>query len=324
MEKIYAASLDKNISKICLGTWAIGGRMWNGTDEQTAIATINQALEEGINIIDTAPVYGLGISETIIAKAIKLFPREDIIISSKAGLSWANDKVYRDCSKNRVESEIHESLKRLNTEYIDIYFVHWPDKKVPIEELAYTYNKFLEKGLIRAIGLSNFSVSQIEEFRKFSTVSFIQTPYNLFEKWSESTVIPYCMEHNIHVMAYSTICRGLLSGKFKTPPIFNGDDIRQFDPKYNELFQQYQSAVEKLEVYSTNKLKKDILYLALKWVIRNDNTFAILGARKPEQIKNLNNVFGWELTNNDIQQINEIYNQLIKSPIGDEFMAPPE
>lgn len=324
MEKIYATSLNKYISKICLGTWAIGGRMWNGTDEKTAIITINQALEEDINIIDTAPVYGLGVSETIIGKAIKSSVRENIIISSKAGLNWANDKVYRDCSKNRIENEIHKSLKRLNTEYIDIYFVHWPDKKVNIEELAYTYNKFLAKGLIRAIGLSNFSVSQIAEFRKFSTVSFIQAPYNLFEKWSESTIIPYCTRHNLHFMGYSTICRGILSGKFKERPIFNGDDIRQFDPKYNELFEQYKFAVEKLEIYSQNILNRELIHLALKWVIRDGNTCAIIGARRPEQIKNINDVFGWELKDNHIQQISNIYNQFIKSPVGDEFMAPPE
>lgn len=202
--------------------------------------------------------------------------------------------------------------------------MHWPDKNVSIEELAYTYNTFLEKGLIRAIGLSNFSVSQVEEFRKYSTISFIQAPYNLFEKWSEDTIIPYCKRHNIHFMAYSTICRGILSGKFKVSPVFTGDDIRQFDPKYNELFGQYQSAVEKLEKYSQSSLNREILYLALKWVIRDGNTSAIIGARKPEQIKNINDVFGWELKDQHVQQINKIYNQLIKSPIGDEFMAPPE
>ena len=137
MEKIQIPDVKKDVSRICLGTWAIGGWMWGGTDEQESIKTIHQALDLGINMIDTAPVYGFGKSEEIVGKALQQYGRrENIILATKVGLEWKDGKVFRNSSPQRIMQEIDDSLKRLQTDYIDIYQIHWPDQSVPFEETA--------------------------------------------------------------------------------------------------------------------------------------------------------------------------------------------
>jgi hypothetical protein len=153
------------ISRVALGTWAIGGWMWGGTDEAESVSTIHAALDHGINVIDTAPVYGFGRSEEIVGKAItdgRL--RSRVLIATKAGLEWRDGKIFRNASRERIQFEIEESLRRLQTDHIDIYQIHWPDPLTPIEETADAMQTLYRQGKIRAIGVSNFSVSQMEQF----------------------------------------------------------------------------------------------------------------------------------------------------------------
>ena len=167
MELVDIPGTSLKVSPVAIGTWAIGGWMWGGTDEAESIATIRAAFEHGINIIDTAPAYGFGRSEEIVGKAIaegRL--RADVLIATKAGLQWDGGSVSRNASRARILREVEDSLRRLRTDYIDIYQVHWPDPLVAIEETAEAMHTLFRRGTIRAIGVSNFSVEQMERFRE--------------------------------------------------------------------------------------------------------------------------------------------------------------
>src|SRR6267142_137985 len=190
--------------------------MWGGTDEAESIATIRAAFERGINLVDTAPVYGFGRSEEIVGRAIaESGLRSNVLIATKAGLQWEGGRVSRNASRARILREVEDSLRRLRTDYIDIYQVHWPDPLITIEETADAMHILLAQGKIRAIGVSNFSVVQMERFRRVAPLHFLQPPYNLFERAIEAEVLPYCLANNIATFGYGALCRGLLSGRMR-------------------------------------------------------------------------------------------------------------
>src|SRR6202030_867443 len=183
-------------SRIALGTWAVGGTMWGGSEEQDAIRTIHAALDSGINLIDTAPVYGFGRSEEIVGKALAIGGRrKGAVIATKVGLDWADGKPFRNASRARIVYEAEQSLRRLQTDAIDLYQVHWPDPNTPIAEVAEAMAALHSSGKIRAIGVSNFSPAQMDEFRAVAPLHTAQPPYNLFERSIEQDVLPYCHDH---------------------------------------------------------------------------------------------------------------------------------
>ncbi len=326
MEKIKIKNIELEISRVGLGTWAIGGWMWGGTDENESIKTIHKALDSGINLIDTAPAYGFGKSEEIVGKAVKESgSRDKIVIATKTGISWKDGEVFRDASKEKILQEIDESLRRLQTDYIDIYQVHWPDPKVPVEETAEAMNKILESGKIKAIGLSNFSTKQIDEFRKAAPVHTLQPPYNMFERDIEDEILPYCNENKIKTITYGSLCRGLLSGRMSQDTKFEGDDLRKQDPKFQQpLYDQYLEAVEKLKKLASDTYHKEMVQLAVRWALDQGADAALWGARHPEQIEPVDGVWGWKLENISRIGINNIINLTISDKIDSEFMAPSE
>src|SRR5258708_3938831 len=203
MEFANIADTGLTVSRVGLGTWAIGGWMWGGTDEKESIATIHAAVERGVNLIDTAPAYGFGRSEEIVGRAIADSPlRSRVVIATKVGLEWKDGKVFRNASRDRVLREVTDSLRRLRTDYIDTYQVHWPDPLVPIEETAETMQELLDQGKIRAIGVSNFSVAQIERFRRVAKLHVVQPPYNLFEREIETELMPHCRQSGLATLTY--------------------------------------------------------------------------------------------------------------------------
>jgi aryl-alcohol dehydrogenase-like predicted oxidoreductase len=208
METIMIPGLPVNASRIGLGTWAIGGWMWGGSEESEAIGTIHAAFNNGINLIDTAPVYGFGRSEELVGKALAGGRRASAIIATKVGLDWASGKILRNSSPARLRSELEDSLRRLKTDVIDIYQVHWPDEAVPFEETAKTLDAFRREGKVRAIGVSNFSPEQMDRFRKGAPLATIQPPYNLFEREVEKGVLPYA--EPTPDPAARSVCRGAL------------------------------------------------------------------------------------------------------------------
>src|SRR5260370_18927949 len=216
MEHAVVPGTSLNISRVALGTWAIGGWMWGGTDEAESIATIRAAIEHGINVVDTAPVYGFGRSEEIVGKALAEGDlRSRALIATKAGLQWEGGRVFRNAGRVRILQEVEDSLRRLRTDHIDVYQVHWPDPLVGIEETADALRILFEQGKIRASGGSNFSVRQMDRFRRVAPLHVLQPPFNLFERGIESDVLPYCRKHSIATFGYGALCRGLLYGRLR-------------------------------------------------------------------------------------------------------------
>ena len=327
MEFVNIPGASIRASRIALGTWAIGGWMWGGSDEREAIKTIHAALDRGINLIDTAPVYGFGRSEEIVGKALAMDGRrKGAIIATKAGLDWKDGKPFRDARKTRIVEEVENSLRRLQTDVIDLYQVHWPDPNTPIAEVAEAMDALHRAGKIRAIGVSNFSPAQMDEFRKVAPLHAAQPPYNLFEREIDRDVLPYCRDRDIALLAYGSLCRGLLSGRMSESSAFTGDDLRKSDPKFQApRFAQYLAAVEQLDRLARERFGKRVIHLAVRWVLdRNKMNIALWGARRADQLSPIGDALGWQIDSQVMAEIDQILRKSIKDPVGPEFMAPPE
>jgi aryl-alcohol dehydrogenase-like predicted oxidoreductase len=314
------------VSRVALGTWAMGGWMWGGADERESVATIRAALDQGINLIDTAPVYGSGVSEEIVGKAIASADlRARAVIATKVGVEMLDGKAYRNATRQRIHREIDDSLRRLRTDYIDIYQVHWPDPLVPIEETAEAMRALYDLGKIRAIGVSNFSVEQMERFRQVAPLHVLQPPYNLFERDIEAQILPYCRANNIATFGYGALCRGLLSGRMTADTRFEGDDLRRIDPKFQPpRFAQYLAAVRRLDRLARDHFHRRVIHLAVRWMLDQGISVALWGGRHPNQLEPALGVAGWKLDLASMTRINHILNKTITDPIGPEFMAPLE
>ena len=325
METIAIGTSGITASRIALGTWAIGGWMWGGnTDLDESIYTIRSAVARGITLIDTAPVYGFGRSEEIVGMALAGGLRDRAVIATKAGLEWRGGKVWRNSSPARIRREVEDSLRRLRTDYIDLYQVHWPDPLVPIQETAGALARLLKEGKIRAIGVSNYSPAQMDEFRKAAPIHSVQPPYNLFEREAESGVLPYAAQHGIAVLCYGALCRGLLTGTITRATQFKGDDLRRYDPKFQEpRFSQYLAAVTALDRYGRERYRLGVLALAVRWVLDQGDTVALWGARRPAQLDPVEDTMGWEVDERAKARIEGILLDTVKDPVGPEFMAPP-
>jgi aryl-alcohol dehydrogenase-like predicted oxidoreductase len=326
MEYVDISGTAIRASRIALGTWAIGGWMWGGSDEREAIKTIHSALDRGINLIDTAPVYGFGHSEEIVGKALAMDNlRERALIATKAGLNWKDSKPFRDARKIRIVEEVENSLRRLRTDMIDLYQVHWPDPDTPIAEVAEAMASLHRAGKIRAIGVSNFSPAQMEEFKKVAPLHTAQPPYNLFERAIEQDVLPYCRDRDIGVLAYGSLCRGLLSGRMSLTTQFTGDDLRKNDPKFvAPRFGQYLTAVDELDRIAKQRFGRRVIHLAVRWVLdRNKMNIALWGARRADQLSPIAGALGWRLDSEAMAEIDSVLDKTIENPIGPEFMAPP-
>jgi aryl-alcohol dehydrogenase-like predicted oxidoreductase len=325
METIEIGASGIIASRIALGTWAIGGWMWGGnTDLDESVYTIRSAIARGITLIDTAPVYGFGRSEEIVGMALSEGLRDRAVIATKAGLEWRDGKVWRNSSPVRIRKEVEDSLRRLRTDYIDLYQVHWPDPLVPIQETAGALARLLKEGKIRAIGVSNYSPAQMDEFRKVAPIHSVQPPYNLFEREAESGILPYAAQHDMAVLCYGALCRGLLTGAITRATQFKGDDLRRDDPKFQEpRFSQYLAAVTALDRYARERYRLGVLALAVRWVLDQGDTIALWGARRPPQLEPVEDTMGWGVDERANRRIEEILLETVKDPVGPEFMAPP-
>lgn len=314
-------------SRIALGTWAIGGWMWGGSDEKESIRTIHVALDKGINLIDTAPIYGYGRSEEIVGEAVRQNGRRDsILLATKVGIDWTSGRIERNSTRQRILKEFEDSLRRLQTDYIDVYQVHWPDPEVPIEETASTLRELYEQGKIRAIGVSNFSPEQVRQFETAAPLHTIQPPYNLFEREIERDVLPYALKQNITTLTYGALCRGLLSGTMSADRQFSKDDMRGgTDPKFQSPhFAEYLNAASRLDAFARRNFGKRVIHLAVRWLLdRSGVGVALWGARRPQQLAPISEVSGWTLSKSDFAAIEAILRETIHNPVGPEFMAPP-
>ncbi len=323
-EFVAIPATQLKVSRVALGTWAMGGWMWGGADARDSIATIHAALSQGINLIDTAPAYGFGVSEEIVGAAVEGV-RSQVVIATKTGLEWRDGKVYRNATRARIMREIDDSLRRLRTDYIDIYQVHWPDPLVPVEETAEAMRALYEQGKIRAIGVSNYSVEQMERFRKVAPLHVLQAPYNLFERAIETEVLPYCRANGIVTLGYGALCRGLLSGRMRPDTKFEGDDLRRIDPKFQPpRFAQYLDAVRQLDTFAKRRFHRGVIHLAVRWMLDQGIDVALWGGRHPDQVEAALGVAGWSLDRTNRALIEFMVDTAIDDPVGPEFMAPTQ
>jgi len=245
MEFVTLGTSNVKVTRIIFGAWAIGGWMWGGADRKDAIKAIHKSLDLGISSIDTAPVYGFGLSEEIVGEAIKGL-RTEVQILTKYGLVWDrkigdfyfstfnNDgkpvSIYKHAGKESIIHECEQSLSRLKTDYLDLYQIHWPAPSTPIEETMDAMNRLIKDGKIRSAGVCNYSVEEMEVAETTINLVSNQVPYSMVRRDIENDLIPWCMKHHKSILAYSPLQRGLLTGKFRTGQHFVPGDTRPDTP----------------------------------------------------------------------------------------------
>lgn len=285
------AGLNNGLSCIGFGCWQLGSHGWGSISETEIVRAVHKAIENGITLFDTAPIYGLGHSEELLGKALGV-KRKNIIIATKVGLIWNKNKTIFtkkiDSSPANINREIDMSLKRLRTDYIDIYQIHWYDPKTPIEDTLGALQKLKELGKIRLIGGCNLSLELLKESLKYSDVATLQAPYNLIDRHVEQNLLPFCREKGIGVLAYSPIARGLLSGKYNEKTQFPPDDHRNrsqdayFSP---DKLQANLKVVNRLKIVA-QRLNKTPAQVAIRWVLENPGvTAAISGVKNVAQVE---------------------------------------
>ena len=313
---------DIEITPIAFGAWAIGGWLWGGTDEKEAIEALEKSIDVGITSIDTAPVYGFGLSEELVGKAIK-GKRDKVQILTKFSMNWhekvghlkftdikMNDgkivDLYINGRKKRVIEECEESLKRLNTDYIDLYQLHWPDPTTPIEETMEAIELLKQQGKILAGGVSNYSVDQMKEATKYTQLSTNQVPYSMVLRDIEKDLVPWSLENNIGIIAYSPLQRGILSGKVKPGYKFNEGDSRNTYPYYLEPnLSRINSFLDSIQPIA-DKHKVTMAQLVLRWTIQQPAITCVLaGSRTSKQIEENAVALNFELSQEEIQSINQ-------------------
>src|SRR5262245_23259474 len=314
-------------SRVGLGTWAMGGMQWGGTDDDESVRTIHAALDQGISLIDTAFAYGFGHSEEVIGRALAEYGgRDRVVVATKGGLERIGNDLFRNSSRAQMFSEVDESLRRLRTDYIDLYQVHWPDYAIPYEETGRALADLQQSGKIRALGVSNYSIEAMDGFRRSAPLASAQPPLNLCEQQALTNVIPWCHANQVATLTYGALCRGLLTGMIDKNTRFEGDDLRKTDPKFlPPRFAQYVEAVRRLTEFARERYGKPMLALAVRWVLDQPGvSVALWGARHPGELEPLNDVMAWHLDPKALHEIDNIIRDTVHDPVGPEFMAPPE
>jgi methylglyoxal reductase len=281
-------------SAVGLGTWAIGGWMWGGTDEAQSIAAIQASLDAGVSLIDTAPAYGLGRSEEIVGKAIA-GRRDKAVIATKCGLVWHTQKgkhffdqdgepVHRHLGRDSIIHEVEESLRRLGTDYIDLYITHWQDATTPIEETVRALEELKAAGKIRAIGASNVDKAELQAYIQTGSLDAIQERFSMIDREIEADLLPLTHQNGVSTLSYSSLALGLLSGTIGPDRIFSGDDQRKGNPRFSVSNRQKVQAFSEAIRPVAERHAASIAQVVIAWTLAQpDVTFALCGARNPAQ-----------------------------------------
>lgn len=318
MEYRKLGNTDLNLSVIGFGCWAMGGG-WGQTDDRESIAAVRRALDLGVNFFDTADIYGFGHSEEMLSEALGSL-RKDVIIATKGGLAWdEHGCMFRSSSKHHITKAVEASLRRLKTDYIDLYQIHWPDFHTPFETTMRVLDNLIKSGKVRYVGVSNFTVRQMKECMKIRPIHSLQPPYNMLMRDAERGLLSFCKKNGIGVVAYGPLAYGLLTGKFTKDTEFPktdwrsgglfpdpGDWQRHIDLFHGKQFRRNLKIVEKIKKIA-DKHGKTVGQLAIAWVLSNSSvTSAIVGAKRPSQIEG--NIGGacWQISKEELLRIDEI------------------
>ena len=327
MEYRNLGDSDLKLSVITFGAWAAGGWMWGGADRNNAVAAFRASYDAGVTSIDTAPAYGQGASEEIVGEAIKGLPREKLQILTKYGLRWNSTKgsfhfkskdndgheidIYKYAGKESIISECEDSLRRMGTDYIDLYQIHWPDVTTPISETMEAVSKLIQQGKVKYAGVCNYNVEELKEARKTIPLVADQVPYSMVKRDIEKDVVPYCIENNLAILAYSPLQRGLLTGKMKPGWVFApGDHRAEIYYFTNENINRANAFLEKLRPMAGEK-KATLSQLVLRWTMEQPGiTIALVGARDAVQAMENAKAMEVRLSSEEIAFINEQLKQL--------------
>lgn len=296
---------DLFVSPVALGCWPIAGMTTLDVNDRDSLATIHEAIDQGINFIDTAHCYGAdGESEKLIGSAIK-GKREDLVLASKGGIHWdsAGNRHY-DGSVTRLKHECELSLKRLGVEIIDLYYLHAPDPKVSVGESAAAFVELVEQGKIRTVGVSNFSVEQLNEFQAVCPITAVQPPYNMLQRGIESDIVPWCARHNISIVNYWPLMKGLLAGKIRRGHEFDPNDKRlTYDVFQGEAFEAAQRLLDGVDEIAAS-LERTVAQVVVNWTLhRAGITSTLCGAKRDWQIRETAGAMGWSLDEASTQRI---------------------
>lgn len=316
----------RSVSAIGLGTWVAGGSGWGGSDARLIVRAVEKAFELGIDLVDTAPVYGLGRSEEIVGDALReLGLARQAFVATKCGLAWDEQgRIRRDSRPAQVRADVEASLGRLGLERLDLVQVHWPDPQVPIEETAAELERLAGEGKIAAWGVSNFDAALLRRAAEAGRPIVDQLPYNLLERDIEKDTLPACRSAGVGVLAYGAVCRGLLTGKVRPETEWPKGDLRRVDPKLRLPKRlEYLRAVDRLRPIAYAR-QKTMAQLAVRWLLDQPGvTAALWGARMPSQIAEAAGATGWSLSPGELEGIDRILAEEIHGSIDASFMAPP-
>lgn len=326
MEYVILGRSKVKVTRLTFGAWAIGGWMWGGADKKDALKAIHKSLDLGITSIDTAPVYGFGLSEEIVGEAVRGV-RKDVQILTKYGLTWDRKigkfyfsstdnqgkpvSLYKYAGKESVINECEQSLKRLRTDYIDLLQIHWPDPTTPVQETMEAMEILLKAGKIRAAGVCNYKLEEMKTAANFINLASNQVPYSMLKRDIEKDIIPWCIENNVSILPYSPLQRGLLTGKFKKGHQYNKGDSRQFTRYYKDSnIKKTNDLLDKLKPLASDK-NATLSQLVLRWTMQMPGITTVLaGARNPAQIEENAGALNFHLTEEEMNTINSYLDNL--------------
>jgi aryl-alcohol dehydrogenase-like predicted oxidoreductase len=319
---------DLDISVVTFGAWAAGGWMWGGTERSDAVKAIRASYDLGVTSIDTAPIYGQGTSEEIVGEAIKGIPRDQVQILTKYGMRWDIKKgdlafkskdnngkdigIYKYSGKESIVKECEDSLKRLGTDYIDLYQIHWPDNTTPIEETMKAVEQLIKQGKVRYAGVCNYNAEQMAEAEKYISLASNQVPYSMVKRDIEEDVVPYCLQNHKGILAYSPLERGLLTGKMKPGYQFAKGDHRASVHYYkDENLIRTNAFLEQIKPIADAK-GITLGQLVILWTLEQPGiTIALVGARNAQQAIQNAKATDAHLSAEEIEIINRKLEQLV-------------
>jgi aryl-alcohol dehydrogenase-like predicted oxidoreductase len=309
MKYITLGKTDLTVSRVAFGTWQLGGD-WGSTDANSAANAIRTAADNGVTFFDTAQAYGFGASEALLAKGLQGLRRENLVIATKGGLRKEGNGVARDSSAKAITDGVESSLRSLDTDYIDLYQVHWPDTKTPFEETADALAKLIAAGKIRHVGVSNFSVAQMDAFSESLPVETLQPPYHLLHRNIEAEILPYTSAHNIGVLVYGPLAHGMLGGGLRPDTTFAPDDWRSNSADFHgQAYLHNLERVSELADFAQRELGITIGQLAVAWTLANPAVHAaIVGTRNPAHVQEALAAADVTLSPSTLARIGEIMN----------------